>query len=765
MSVSPQWELNRTATDLQNFIHDAMIVSTSDRVEFNALYVAEAFGATVAMSDESRLKVEQAAKFNASATIQFLQAKIGYAKGDAPDFLSKTDGGVRLLGLASALLCTSSHLFAARAMDMMIQNSAPFSLDRRILPTILQLERLFAALDSKLSRSGFAELVSGWQVWLGNLPGVNQIFTQRSRHDDTHPPAEMLAAIVEAFRSIKRIGVAEEENDADETTIEIWAHESIPWITAFTKWSLGSLPIIRLQNGTTLVGEPSGARVCLWVGLTAASTTQVKMVHRLKHPTILWSGPTGNPLEIHSWAGMLPLGDYGRQQIMNLGFVGEGIFALQQALSASLPKTVECLWPTASWPLSADDPPYHPSLASPSLSQYRTRMFAEDVQLQRIFHEYTGAETIMIAQEKGESVFGQKKVESYELHLARQCACADCLDRTRSSMRATIRDEKEKEAVLSALALNCPVNIFRRNVASVATEILALSLFDCVEPLRVFWPGRSAAKERVRSNFLNAVESIISPHNDDEPAFCRVHDILGYALSLVGHDMSAETEAGTWMASAWRGQVFYPRLLDVRVLEKFGVLSLGGGTGKLTFQGDEYHKVLSKRTQQTLLPTLRDASNDFSTIEVLEPLHLFPNEIVEWQLTRSDGHLTLTFGPTSYPKTFNPFDALITIARSIFISCGHLPSSLLRKPDKFCTFVPHLIHLDWSLEQYNTTKIVMRKMLEHVNDKIEIIPTSGDEQLRLFVMASSVPGVVRYGACLECCIQACSTASLPFIVL
>jgi hypothetical protein len=369
----------------------------------------------------------------------------------------------------------------------------------------------------------------------------------------------------------------------------------------------------------------------------------------------------------------------------------------------------------------------------------------------------------MITLEKGNCIFGLSKVVGYEDSLARGCACAKCLKRTGGTAKVTIRDEKEKADVFALLSSPCPVDGFRHKVAMITAEILAISLFDCTEPVRVFWPGRAVAKKRVRGGFLAAVESVILPRNDDNATgFCRVHEIFSLALSLIGHNASADIETGTWIASVGRGQVIYPRIFDVGVLDKSGVLSLGGGLGRLTFQNDEYGKVVSEKVPPTLLPS-RNYDRDIQ--EVRNPLHLFQDEKLEWQVTRSDGHLTLVFGPTSYPKIYNPFDILTTIARSIFVTCDHPTSSSLDRPDRSSIFASHLTLLDFDTEAYTTVAATRRKVLEHVNDKIEIIPVSGDEPLRLFAMTSSFPGVVRYGACLRCCVQVCSAASLPYIVL
>ena len=769
-----QYDLSLHGGQFQQWFQGLMIASTTDNVAVSALAAVSQFGLLVPLSRAARIDVEKAATVSGSATVKFLKASVGFSAGDVADYLSQSEGGVRFLGLAAALLCTSDNLFAGAALDRMLQATRSPTMDARALPTNRQLVDTLQALEPKLSRSSFAESLCGWQVYLGNLPGADPTFAQRFRDDGSHPTVDMLQALVSAFRHIDRIGEVHEtgggalgSDDGATPHVEIRAYNALPWITAFTKWSLGYPPSIRLLDGSWLVRQDASVKVELLVVHMVPSKEDVRLVYPIKEPTTLWNGWRGGEGQ-NVWNAMMPISDYGRLRLLNVCSSDEESRALHQALSYSLPKIASQLWPTTASDIVAagnvSDSPYHPAQQDPRLAKYRAQMFPDDRQILRTFQEYTGATTGMASREG--SLFLAPAIRTYEDRLAKQCPHQHCLERTGRVAKGTHQWEGTLGGTLCALKSDCPVNNFRLDVAMVSAEILALSLFDCSDPVRVFWPGRSAALTRIGASFRKAVETILQSAEESVPGFCRVPDVLSTALDLVGHDVRKEVKNGTWIASAGRGQVFYPVLFDTGILDKSGVLLLGGGLGRLTFGGDTYEKVLGHvmfEIHHSPLPA-KDGP------PVLQPLCLFDNEILDWQVKRrANRNLELTFGPTSYNKVYNPFDALTTAARSLFVTCDHPQSRPLVRPCEDACFSREPLFKDKDKDRngYSTVEATRQKMMEQVNYKTEIIAVAKNDPLRLFAMAntSMSPGVVRYGACLECCLNVCTTASLPYIIL
>jgi hypothetical protein len=159
-----------------------------------AIIAADAFGATLAMCREIQMKVEQAARKNhTSYVVEFLKSSIGYTKDDCAIQLCSSSTGVRFLGLAAALLCTTDKFTASQALELMITSSAGRD---QILPTTTQLRELLAVLEHKLIRTDFAQNVLGWETFMTEHPKLPDDLRIMNRLATDHPSIEALEAIV-----------------------------------------------------------------------------------------------------------------------------------------------------------------------------------------------------------------------------------------------------------------------------------------------------------------------------------------------------------------------------------------------------------------------------------------------------------------------------------------------------------------------------------------------------------------------------------------
>ncbi|MCJ1237448.1 hypothetical protein MMC14_005433 [Varicellaria rhodocarpa] len=211
--------------------------ATSDNIQPLALMACEQFGTTLPMSTETRLKMEKIARKTHSTTLDFIKCQVGFSEGDSADYLSRTDGGVRFLGLAATLCSLRSSIAAAQMLEGMVQETAK---DKQLLPTLLQYKSLLDALEPKLASSDFANSMLGWATvcsavkdrplsgWFYKAPGITQI-------------QSLMQALARCFRLGEACTVLVES-----------AFVYFPWTIAFVKWFTGIPPLVRTAKEVLL---------------------------------------------------------------------------------------------------------------------------------------------------------------------------------------------------------------------------------------------------------------------------------------------------------------------------------------------------------------------------------------------------------------------------------------------------------------------------------------------------------------------------------
>ena len=490
--VSAQWSLDTT-------VHSAIAISTgilraatSDNVQPLALSAVEAFGATLAICETTRRKVEQAGKTNhVSYTIKFLKSTIGYAKGDCGDQLSSSDSGTRFLGLAAALLCTSSTHFASRAAHAMLEDTAPdWVKQQRMIPTIGQLQDVFTALDYKLCSTGFANSIIGWKTLLANNPDTVGVWCS-----DDHPPVEVLRALVKAFRSSERLG--------DGDYVEIRLYNYIPWVVAFTAWCLGIAPNIRNGQGNLVFEQPE-SKVTVWCNTKADVAEDIKIIHSIDKPSILWSNPFHSFTDRQAWGGMTSIKLYGSQRLSSSGVTaGLANRALFQALSHSVGRAQDRILSAPASLEHAQVQPYHPATGNTRYSTYRCSLFPVQRQLEEVFRTFMNVTSGELNTRADLAISDLPVVAAYETTLADECSCLSCLTRSNASYEVAM-PQSEWEELSRLNASRCLIKGFHDTISELTAEILTLALFDCTEPVQVFWPGSGAAWTRAAEQPLKS---------------------------------------------------------------------------------------------------------------------------------------------------------------------------------------------------------------------------------------------------------------------
>jgi hypothetical protein len=757
-AVSTQWSLDTTAHAAIAMTTGILRAATSDNVQPLALSAVEAFGTTIAMSEVTRLKVQQAGKtHHSSYSAKFLKSNIGYAKGDCGDQLSASDSGTRFLGLAAALLCTSDTFFASRALHAMLEETAPaWVKQQRLMPTIDQLLDLFRALEHKLINTGFSHKISGYQTQFMSLSEHDLDFNLRCS-DGAHPSLAILQALVEAFRSVDRLGYGD--------GIEVRISSGISWVAAFTAWCFEIPPTVRNAQGDIIVDQPS-SKVTIWLTSKSDATEEVKITHGIERPRVLWTSPIDAQVTREVWSGMLSVKAYGAQQIhARVGSSTKARRAIFQALTHAVGRTHKRIFAMPASIENKDVQPYHPATTDEECASYRCSLFRTESYVNDVYREFTGTEVHSegVNFHSQEFIADLAMVASYEKILATECACESCYTRNGTSTENALTMKELVELTKNA-SPGCLTKRFRDTVSILTAEILALSLFDLIEPVRVFWPGSAIASTRVSSQpFKACVDEVLWGDSIDTPmAFCSPGAIIRFATQLIGHDADNDIQDGTWVASYGRGQVVYPIIFDLETLWNEGALSFGGGPGCLYYNGSRYEKVVS-HTPARALGTQRKCAEDEN---VQAPQNLFPFDKLEWQIEVAEKHLKLGFGPSSTAKIENPFRILTTMARSLFVSCGHRMSTPLHTPDRHASFSLTYVR-DEILDPraFDTVQSAEATARKHQDTNLTVIPVAGNEGLRLFSMTSSMPGVVRYNACLECCIKVARKSGLLYVVI
>ena len=235
--LSMQWSLNESSSGVLAMTRGLIKATTSDNIQPLALMACEQFGTTLPMSTETRLKMEMVARKKHSTTLDFIKCQVGFSEGDSADYLSRTDGGVRFLGLAATLCSLRSSIAAAQMLEGMVRETAK---DKQLLPTLLQYKSLLDALEPKLASSDFANSMLGWAT-------VCSAVKDRSLSGCFYkaPGTIQIQSLMQALAQCFRLGEAC-------TVLVESAFVYFPWTIAFVKWFIGMPPLVRTAKEVLL---------------------------------------------------------------------------------------------------------------------------------------------------------------------------------------------------------------------------------------------------------------------------------------------------------------------------------------------------------------------------------------------------------------------------------------------------------------------------------------------------------------------------------
>ena len=578
-----QWSLNETADGFYKISKDIVRAASTDNIQTTALDALDKFGATLAICSETEYHVEQQLRLTRSSRlIGFLKAHLGFIAGDSCEALSKSTGGIRFLCLAAALV-TWDTLDAAKATREMLKDS---SRRDQFLPTLGQIKDVHEALEYKMHVLCFAEVVLRWQSRVRDAvmlsPQSYRVLSQPLPQDfiDRQPQPSVLAAIVRALRDTSRLGRGGH--------IRITVRLGFAWLVAFCEWCTGQPPVVlSLENGQVIQDDPEGkSNIVIALG-HHFSESIVEVATRIDGPTQLWKTeyPFGSVLR--DWSGMVSMNDYGSKFLWACELDEDlGSRALKQALVYSC-KAVLIRLPffhhQAANTFSTST--IAPRQVDPSFRSFSRRITSTICKYLNV--EDREAYKLKELKE-GQEIQDLSSVKEYIRDTRDLCKCSHCGD-----------DPSAKRI--------CMVRTFEYYIAHVTAQILASSVLELTEPVKLFWSASCLPQSLPKDSVLIAkVLAILFPNSEVGPS-CNIvrtiwevrkrlrgfeginlMDIFNFARYLIGHEPDPEV---SWVASSHRGQVIFAHFFESRRFDPQSFALIDGGPGGIVHNDEKYRLV------------------------------------------------------------------------------------------------------------------------------------------------------------------------------
>jgi hypothetical protein len=507
-------------------------------------------------------------------------------------------------------------------------------------------------------------------------------------------------------------------------------------------------PSIILTNGATLLEQP-GSQVALilfpeWENL---DKIEVKIVRELDKPAEIVHAPSN----LGSWTGMVSVRTYAQYKLQQMGMQsGLAERAICQALPFAVKQAKSLLqpdsyldetdlrglgrpdWKTFLHNLEIFDTDLRRKLPE-EFADLAGDMFPEDYVISSALSEFMGTDIGMSLSvlRDGTLITDLPLVALYQDFVKSRCTCAECGGESAPTYQS------------------CSWKGTLMNMSNLVADILALSLLDCTEPVLVY--VKSSFDQTEQYSLRRSVYSVLS---EGKPTACCVENVIGWALALVGHDVS-HSALESWVMSSHRGQAFYPRLFETETLGKRGLLVMSGAAGALRYDGQVYTRAISHQSEQVVL--LSEPNQDIrsrSATAVEGPLNLFGDHSIKWQITVGDKLLYVSILSTASRATFAPFAILFAAVHSLYVEeCSHCPDAPLSKPDHFAAYTSPFF-------PWGGGGVVGNQQ----GTKLGVVAVHGNERLRMFCLARGLPAVVQLNSCLQCCLDVCRKADYQFVI-
>ncbi|KAK0661624.1 hypothetical protein QBC41DRAFT_35686 [Cercophora samala] len=745
MSVSPQWSLDTTAQSGINIARGVLQAATSDNVQPLAIMACERFGNTIAMSIETRRKMEHSVvPTPPPAVLGFLQVTVGFAANDSATYFGRSLAGLNFLGLVCTLVTVMDTFNSGLAVHAMLEESAA---DKTLLPTEKQVIELLKSIEPRCYKSCFATEVVGW----------NRLLKQTQTPRNLFAPQKGIVALVDAFRQISRIGETEVTRIVIETSISFAA-----WTAAFTKWCLGIPPCIAHADGTAGLDQP-GSMVLIniiqdqdWRILTFRVTTH-SSIGALSE---LVAGP-GSSVSIF---GMINLSTYGDLLLNELGLNhGNAKRAMEEAVPYALRQVLQKL-------------------------EFWSNLFGEaDANSKRPNYQ-----TDKVCGQKLSPLPGERTVG---MAYALLCSLSAPPDLRSLDPRTLITDLPQVR--IHTQNVTSSSKDFLRRLAVLIADTLALSLYSTPNSLLVEHShalSHTIPHDVGRIPPLSGLPSdIFSVLRSGKTQDIHCEKLLRHALRLTGHKKAHPFQG--WLMMSSRGQTVWHTIFETNKYSNNGYLALSWFRGTIWFKKTSYdtcnsgpdYLVLNNGLNPNPTPSVAEEG-------VTRPVNYYADYRVHWDVALLPHMLEISIGLREKDEQVllaarDPRMIMHNLANALMLNrCEHPSDTKLTEPDSAARFISPLIReeIDETIgdnaqenERESGRQRGRRRKRRRAPcglNTINVVAVDGNDEMRFFALANSLefpspspehrPFVIlRNEACLGCCLKLAREVGSKVVIL
>ena len=545
------------------------------------------------------------------------------------------------------------------------------------------------------------------------------------------PAPESILNVVAALREVSRIGEA--------AMISITASEVTPWLTAFLKWCLGEPPTLCMSNGQPLMDQPqTPVKVIYSAGLTEvdfpALSTRTALELQIeiwgafdKFAHVITSSPREDRLyfagmvDIRSHAKGVLVGDRIDNLIRHAALVDAVLYALDLFRNVWQP-----------------DPPKNARYSTGQTDLiYGPNAFPTDAVIVDILRRYLALPDNV----------GWKSLDSLGLPMYEE-------------LRLRKRVSTEPLGQLERL-LNC---------ASVVTaDILSLSLFNgSLDSLLVYHDANDT--EQYNRGLARKIKAgLKDPKSLTSRCKGSLRDVLGWALELVGHDVSKNLHEQEWIGSSSHGQVVFPKLFEEHVLRSTGYLELFALPGVLTLPEQGTKAFPLAKGIRRLTAHYDAVMTERAQGSITELLNLYPYEQLLWKAQPLEDCLSISLGWTRNHRRASPTRLLENIASAVFVGpCSHTYGEV---PNNKPPYSAKIELVEPAASPPESSMGVSGCYKNGMNSPVYVYPVAGNRGLRMLALATvplgrnGVSAVINAGACINCALEKCKTAKREVLIL
>lgn len=401
---------------------------------------------------------------------------------------------------------------------------------------------------------------------------------------------------------------------------------SCVWLIAFTEWCVGIIPKVIFGNNHIIFDDPTGkSQVEILFNSSYREEEEIRLFTHSDSITRLWTLEATH--KRREWAGMVSVNQYNQRLIQEVGLDSEhGFRALCQAMvysTAAILNRIRPLQHIASRRMEQGGVPskdFAVARATSNITYFSTRVANK-------IAECLGIDDPRKCQlqnlKEGEEIGDLHNVKQYTRILQAQCKCALCGD-----------DPSSFD--------HCLVQGFEFNICVITVNILALSVFELTEPVKIlFYPSKGPRNaERLltikiakflfpRSRSVQAlvmpcpptIYMIRNPLANDE---IFLHELFDHGLFLIGHEepLTEDDDPFKWVALAYGGQVVYPHIFESQRLEPRTAILIDGGPGTIIYEDEKYPRVISGTSHG---PTCISQADHEGPVKELQNLYRAPD--------------------------------------------------------------------------------------------------------------------------------------------